>query len=86
LGNRTACTKGKIELSNVKQWKDELLAHTSIKLLTHDADDMIASVRLPLHHKDPFDRLFIAQALAHNCILISKDGLFKNYGVPLLWM
>ncbi len=78
--------KGRIELTDVKQWKDELLAHTSLQLLMPDADNMIASVQLPPHHKDPFDRLIIAQAFAHKCVLVSKDGLFKAYGVPLLWL
>ncbi len=40
---------------------------------------------LPLHHKDPFDRLLIAQALVEQATLLSKDGEFLKYPVPLLW-
>ncbi len=39
---------------------------------------------LPLIHKDPFDRLIIAQALAENLILVSHDRVFEGYQV-LLW-
>jgi PIN domain nuclease of toxin-antitoxin system len=40
---------------------------------------------LPLHHRDPFDRIIIAQAQTENMLLISADSMFKNYGVSLLW-
>ena len=41
--------------------------------------------RLPLHHKDPFDRLLIAQANIENSLLVSADDVFSNYQVDLLW-
>ena len=41
--------------------------------------------KLPFHHKDPFDRLIIAQAHIENLTLISKDSKFKNYNIPILW-
>ncbi len=41
--------------------------------------------RLPFHHRDPFDRLIIAQALAEEVPLISSDGLFDRYGANRLW-
>lgn len=40
---------------------------------------------LPLHHKDPFDRLLISQAIVENMILVSEDANFGNYQVNLLW-
>jgi PIN domain nuclease of toxin-antitoxin system len=40
---------------------------------------------LPLHHKDPFDRMLIAQALAESLTLVSNERLFDRYGVPRLW-
>jgi PIN domain nuclease of toxin-antitoxin system len=40
---------------------------------------------LPLHHRDPFDRLLICQALAENLVLVSDDGAFPLYsGLALL--
>jgi PIN domain nuclease of toxin-antitoxin system len=36
-------------------------------------------------HADPFDRMLVAQALAENCTLISRDPLLASYGVPVVW-
>lgn len=40
---------------------------------------------MPFHHKDPFDRLLIAQALAEDISLVSNEALFDAYGVRRLW-
>ena len=40
---------------------------------------------LPAHHKDPFDRLLIAQANAEEATLISHDPVFAHYPVKVLW-
>ena len=40
---------------------------------------------LPPLHRDPFDRLLIAQALEEGLTLVSRDRSFDGYGVPLLW-
>jgi PIN domain nuclease of toxin-antitoxin system len=40
---------------------------------------------LPFHHKDPFDRLLIAQALVDDLTLVSNEALFDSYGVKRLW-
>lgn len=44
-----------------------------------------ALIRLPFHHRDPFDRLLAAQALAEDIPLISADTIFDQYGVQRLW-
>ena len=40
---------------------------------------------LPWHHRDPFDRLLAAQALVERCPLVSRDRVFKKYGVHVVW-
>jgi PIN domain nuclease of toxin-antitoxin system len=40
---------------------------------------------LPFHHRDPFDRLLIAQAFAEEMTLVSCDPHFQAYGVKVLW-
>jgi PIN domain nuclease of toxin-antitoxin system len=40
---------------------------------------------LPLHHRDPFDRLLVAQALAEGIPIVSGDGQLDAYGVRRLW-
>ena len=44
-----------------------------------------AAGALPLHHKDPFDRMLAAQAQLEQLTLVSKDEVFDRYGVQRLW-
>ena len=48
-------------------------------------DDASRAGALPEFHRDPFDRMLIAQALARNIPLISNEPLFDRYGVRRLW-
>ncbi len=41
--------------------------------------------RLEHHHRDPFDRMLIAQAMAERATLVSGDAIFQRYGVVILW-
>ena len=41
--------------------------------------------QLPLHHRDPFDRLLVAQCLAENLTLLSGDEALDAYGIHRLW-
>jgi PIN domain nuclease of toxin-antitoxin system len=45
----------------------------------------VALADLPLHHKDPFDRILIAQAQVDNLTLVTADEKIKAYAVPILW-
>jgi PIN domain nuclease of toxin-antitoxin system len=40
---------------------------------------------LPGHHRDPFDRMLIAQTQAENLVLVSSDAVFDSYRVQRLW-
>ena len=40
---------------------------------------------LPMIHRDPFDRILIAQALASNLSLVSRDATIRRYDVPVVW-
>ena len=48
-------------------------------------DDAARAGALPGPHRAPFDRMLIAQAQAHNLVLISSESLFERYGVRRLW-
>lgn len=43
------------------------------------------AARLPRHHRDPWDRILVAQALLEELILVSVDPALGRYGVPVLW-
>ena len=41
--------------------------------------------KLPLHHRDPFDRLIVAQALCEKLPVVTGDAAFRRYGVRVIW-
>ncbi|CAN5780851.1 type II toxin-antitoxin system VapC family toxin [soil metagenome] len=41
--------------------------------------------QLPLHHRDPFDRMLVAQASLDGLVLVSRDEGLRTYGIPVLW-
>lgn len=56
-----------------------------IEVLPIALNHAIALDQLPLHHKDPFDRMLIAQAISENATLISRDSAFAQYSVLVEW-
>jgi len=44
----------------------------------------VAAGELPLHHRDPFDRILIAQAQLEQLIVVTSDPMFHRYDVPVL--
>ena len=56
-----------------------------IKILHAELAHLARYIDLPLHHRDPFDRLIIAQAQVEAITVVSKDDTFEKYDVDLLW-
>ena len=56
-----------------------------IEVLPITMSHIFALENLPAHHKDPFDRLLIAQAIAEDAVLITGDKLFAEYPVKVAW-
>ncbi len=63
---------------------DEVLRSDNIEVLPITAAHALAVGSLPHHHRDPFDRIQIAQAQHEGLVLISRDEEFQKYGVRLL--
>ena len=79
--------KGKIEFGvDVNAWRQSIFENTNINLINPSAFEMIKSVQLPDHHKDPFDRLLTAQAIEHDALFVTKDEKIKEYDVRTFWM
>jgi PIN domain nuclease of toxin-antitoxin system len=57
----------------------------NIQLLSVQLPHVLKVGELPLHHRDPFDRLLIAQAMVEGYTLLSKDENFKAYSANILW-
>ncbi len=63
----------------------ERIDKAAAELLTITARHAHATGTLPLHHRDPFDRLLIAQAQLENCAILTGDHAFAAYDVPVVW-
>ena len=57
----------------------------NIEILPINSSHLQTLSTLPLHHRDPFDRIIFAQAITENLTLISRDKIAKSYKVKLLW-
>lgn len=60
-------------------------ARTGVDILDVSAAHATAASHLHLHHRDPFDRMLVAQAQAEGMVLVSKDPALRSYGVPVAW-
>lgn len=56
-----------------------------MRLLAIEPAHIYGLATLPLHHKDPFDRLIIAQATAESMTVVGNDSKFAFYSVSILW-
>ncbi len=61
------------------------LAAERIEVLPIEMRHLAALRRLPLHHRDPFDRLIIAQATAEGIPVVTDDAAFERYNIVVLW-
>ncbi|HIJ97228.1 MAG TPA: type II toxin-antitoxin system VapC family toxin [Desulfuromonadales bacterium] len=77
---------GKLNLSqSVEKFIVEQVALNGFELLPVDFRHVAAVESLPFHHRDPFDRLLVAQARAEGLVLVTADFQISNYGVSVLW-
>jgi PIN domain nuclease of toxin-antitoxin system len=77
---------GKLRLSKpVERFVHDLVTENGFRLLAIDLRHAAIVETLPFHHRDPFDRLLIAQAKTEKLTIISADSMFSTYGVKLLW-
>ena len=76
---------GKLRAADILDDFEHLIATGGYTMLETTPAHAIRSGTLPWHHKDPFDRLIAAQALAMRIPMISRDDIFDLYGVKRIW-
>lgn len=57
----------------------DLVNENGFQILGIDFSHTLENTKLPLHHRDPFDRIIISQAIVENMDIISKDAIFDDY-------
>jgi PIN domain nuclease of toxin-antitoxin system len=79
-------SKGKLNLSlPLDEYIAQKLSLEDFNLLNINLDHLSQIVSLPFYHKDPFDRLLIAQAIMEGIPILSKDSAFDAYSINRLW-
>jgi PIN domain nuclease of toxin-antitoxin system len=77
---------GKLALSvSVEEMVDKNRQDNNILVLPIELAHVSYLKQLPQHHKDPFDRIIIAQAMLEDMAVISADRAFSDYAVKLYW-
>lgn len=72
---------GKLEIDPF--WLEELI-NLDVKFLPIEMHHAWLVGDLPFHHRDPFDRLLVAQAQIEQATLVTSDAILSRYGVPVL--
>jgi PIN domain nuclease of toxin-antitoxin system len=75
---------GKLKLSRSVGDLVKAIDHSTISILPVTTNHVVRVSRLPFHHKDPFDRLIIAQAMTEDISVITADPDFAAYGVNII--
>ena len=73
---------GKLDLGTF-QWKNDNITE-AVEILPITVADAVAAAGLPFVHKDPFDRMLVAQALNRGLSIMSRDTLLRQYGVAII--
>lgn len=77
---------GKLQLKTaLPELVEDEVKQNKIELLPLDLSHIYALSNLPNHHRDPFDRLLIAQAKSEELVIISIDEKFDGYDIERLW-
>ena len=77
---------GKLALSlPYRQWIDRAIADLGLAVLPITVEITDAQIALPRHHRDPFDRLLVAQCLVESMPIVSADSVFDDYGITRIW-
>lgn len=77
---------GKLSLGlSIEQLVNEQITANGIEILDITTQHLEIVERLPLHHRDPFDRLIISQAMVEKISIIGTDKIFDRYAVQRLW-
>ncbi len=80
------CALGRLEFEDsLESLIPSELAKNQIEIMPIQNEEAILAGQLPMHHKDPFDRMLIAQANIESVGIITNDSKFKLYEADIYW-
>lgn len=84
IGIKSALGKLKFK-RRISEYHSMLIEELALSPLGLEATHIERAVNLPFHHKDPFDRLLIGQALEEGLCVLGADAEFDSYGCERIW-
>ena len=81
----TKLSLGKLEVNIPFKQIEDVVFKNNFQILPISFTDLLKLSELPFHHRDPFDRLLIAQCINNEMIFLSKDENVFKYNVSVIW-
>lgn len=68
-----------------RRWIEHQRRSWELERLPIEPEHLYRSTELPAHHRDPFDRILVSQAIVEDLIVVTPDQAFAAYPVAVLW-
>ena len=86
MGKAIKCQLGKLEMDvSLRELIETQQRNNDLMLLPIELKHIYSLSNLPLHHRDPFDRILIAQSIVEKMTILSADQRFNDYRIDLAW-
>lgn len=83
------CIKKSLKKISLKKGWLEIIQNemrtNKIQWLPVDIEHCVKVTELPFHHRDPFDRMLVAQSMIEGLAILTRDARFKNYEIKCIW-
>jgi PIN domain nuclease of toxin-antitoxin system len=79
------CSIGKLEIADPATRLPAWIVALGARVLPIEARHAYLAYSLPLLHRDPFDRMLVAQAAAEDLVLVTSDEAIRQYPIRWLW-
>ena len=77
--------QGKLDLKSPFETVFDDIFNNGFRLLDLKFEHILQNINLDWHHRDPFDRLLISQAIVNNMKILTKDKHFPSYPISIIW-
>ena len=77
--------QGKLDIQDLLDRLPQEIEEEGFLVLPISIEHGLRAGALPEHHRDPFDRMLIAQAQAEHLPIVSNDTVFDSYGIKRIW-
>lgn len=77
--------RGRLKIADPRSWWERTVGGLDAEVLPICSDHVAALHGLPYHHRDPFDRMLVAQAMVERMAIVTADTEIPKYAVETVW-